>query len=246
MIRGITTLWKRELTLYFRNKARVFGSLGIPFFFLVSLGFGLNSVIQTGEVNYFSFLAPGIVGMVLLFNGVFSGLALIQEKQFGFIKEMLVAPIPRSSIVLGKSLGNATTGSIQALIVLFISVFLGLNFSLINLVPAVLVMFLMSIGFVSVGLAIASKLTDPQGFQFVINFLVFPLFLFSGALFPLNDAPEIMRLIALIDPLTYGVDALRGVLIGANHFNIFVDIAAISFFAFLMVGIATILFRKTD
>ncbi|MFH0714619.1 MAG: ABC transporter permease [Candidatus Diapherotrites archaeon] len=241
---GILTLWKRELLLYTRYKSRIIGSLGVPFFFLVSLGFGLNAVIQTGNVSYFAFLAPGIVGMMLLFNGMFSGLSVIQDRQFGFLKEMLVAPIPRSSIVLGKAFGNATTSVVQGLLVLAIAIILGLSLNWLMLPAIMLTMFLISIGFVALGVGLAAILTDPQGFQFIMNFLVFPLFLLSGALFPLSNSPPALQTVAYVDPLTYGVDALRGLALGANHLPLWIDFTVIIAFSVAMVLIATWLFRR--
>ena len=164
-MRGVLTLWKRELLLYVRYKSRLVGSLGIPFFFLVSLGFGLQNLVPVGSVSFFTFLVPGIMGMMLLFSGVFSGLSVLTERQFGFMKEMLVAPISRSAIVLGKALGNASTGTIQACIMLLISILLGFSFNFWILPLVIATLFLIGLGFIALGIVIASKLSDAQGFQ---------------------------------------------------------------------------------
>ena len=243
-MRGVLTLWKRELLLYVRYKSRLIGSLGIPFFFLVSLGFGLQSFIPVGSVSFFDFLVPGIMGMMLLFSGVFSGLSVLTERQFGFLKEMLVAPISRSSIVLGKALGNASTGTIQSCIMLVISILLGFSFNFWMLPLVIATLFLIGLGFIALGVSIASKLSDAQGFQFIVNFLVFPLFLLSGALFPLNHSPQLLQTISLFDPLTYGVDALRGLMVNANVMPLWIDFSVLIGFAVGMTLIAAYLFRK--
>ena len=246
-LNAVLTIAWREILLYFRNKGRVIGTLGAPLFYLVALGFGLNAVLNVNGTSYFSFLVPGIIGMIILFQSVFSGLSVITERQFGFLKEMLVAPISRSTIVLGKALGNALTASAQGIIVIAIAFFLGFSFPQPLAFPAVLaVMLLTGIGFASLGLALAAKIFDPSAFPAIINFIIFPIFLLSGAIYPLESAPPWLQGIALIDPLTYSVDALRGFLLGLNHFPIELDIAVLLAFDSAMILIAAFLFRKTE
>ncbi len=245
---GIFTLWLRELIRYSRSRSRIIGSLGMPFFFMLVIGFGLNPIIQIEGASYFSFLVPGIIGMILLFQSIFTGLTVVEDKQFGFMKEILVAPISRTSIVIGRALGGATVTVIQATLVLVIAILLGFSFqlSVINLILAFLLMFLVSFGFVCLGLAFASRMTDPHGFQLLVNFIIFPIFLLSGAFFPLGSIPEWLRFVAFIDPLTYAVDGLRNLLIGISFFSIITSLIALLLFAIITVLLASYLFNKME
>jgi len=245
---AILTIAWRELLLYARNKGRVIGTLGAPFFYLVFLGFGLNSIVNVKGTSYFSFLVPGIIGMVILFQSVFSALSVITERQFGFLKEMLVAPISRTDIVLGKAIGNSLTAAIQAILVLAIGFLIGFQFTQPwwNIPIAVLVMLLSGIGFVALGLALASRLSDPGAFPTIVNFLVFPLFLLSGTIFPMETAPAWLQSIAMLDPLTYAVDMLRGLLLGTNNLPMWISISAIIIFDSAIILLAAFLFRKTE
>ena len=245
---AVATIAWRELLLYARNKGRVLGTLGVPFFYLVVLGFGLNPLLSVRGTDYFSFLVAGIIGMVLMFQSVFSALSVVTERQFGFLKEMLVAPIARSDIVLGKAIGNAITASLQGVLVLAIAFLVGFSFSqpLLNLVLLLLLMLLVSIGFVGLGLVFAAKITDPQSFQILFNFLIMPLFLLSGAVFPVESAPDWLQTVAFLDPLTYAIDAFRGLLIGISHFPVLLNLGVIVAFDIAMVLLAAFLFSKNQ
>jgi ABC-2 type transport system permease protein len=239
-------LWLRQLKRYFRSKARVIGSLGQPLLFLVALGFGFGPMYQkAGGGNYMDFLAPGVIAMAILFMAVFSGIEVIWDKQFGFLKETLVAPVSRFKIMFGRSLGGATVATIQGIIVFLMAIAVGFRPENWLLLPvAIGIMFLIAIVFTSLGTAIASLLDDMQGFQLIMNFLVMPLFFLSGALFPLADLPVTIRLISSIDPLSYGVDALRGTLTGVYHFGLAVDVAVLAGVALLFLVIGSYLFKK--
>jgi ABC-2 type transport system permease protein len=228
----IYILWLRQLKRYVRSKPRMIASLGQPLLFLFGLGFGFGPVFEkAGQGNYIQFLAPGVIGMTLLFTSIFSGIELIFDRQFGFLKEMLVAPVPRLLIMIGRTLGGATVAMIQGLIVVLICVIAGFRPSLAALPLALVFMALIAILFTALGTAIASVLSDFQGFQLIMNFLVMPIFFLSGALFPLSNVPGAIGLIATIDPLSYGVDGLRSALIGASHFGIGLDLAVLSVIA---------------
>ena len=215
---AIYALWKRELIRFFRSKSRLVGSLGMPFFFLAILGTGLNSAFFIGgEGNYLQFLAPGIIGMVLMFGSIFSGVIVIMDRQFGFLKETLVAPVSRLSIVTGKALGGATTAVIQGILIMVIALLLGVQLQLANIVLLLFFMFLISTMFVSLGIAIASRMEDMHGFQLIMNFLIMPFFFLSGAFFPLSTAPELLRTLSLFDPLTYAVEGLRYLLTSSSE-----------------------------
>jgi ABC-2 type transport system permease protein len=225
----IYVLWLRQLKRYVRSRARIIGSLGQPLLFLIGLGFGLGPVFQrAGMGNYIQFLAPGVIAMTVLFTSVFSGIELIWDRQFGFLKETLVAPVSRLTIMIGRVLGGATVAVAQGLILLVICLVAGFRFPSLATVPlALFIMALIAVLFTALGTAIASLMRDFQGFQLIMNFLVLPMFFLSGALFPLGDAPWLLKAIARVNPLSYGVDGLRGTLGGIAYFQTTTDIAVL-------------------
>ena len=239
-------LWLREVKKYFRSKSRIIGSLAQPLLFLISFGFGFGSIYQkAGEGNYLQFLAPGIILMSVLFTAIFSGINLIWDKQFGFLKETLVAPVSRLSIVLGKTLGGATVAVIQGCIVFLLTLLIGFRpINLLTLPIAFIFCFLTALVFTSIGTAIASILEDMQGFQLVMNFLIMPVFFLSGALFPINQLPSSIKVITKINPLTYGVDGLRGVLAGGPNFSLSGDFLILAIFAGITLAVGSYLFSK--
>ena len=244
----IYIMWLRELKRYLRSKSRIVGSLGQPLLFLLALGYGLGSVFQkAGQGNYIDFLAPGIVGMSIIFTSIFSGIQVIWDRQFGFLKETMVAPVSRFHIMIGRTLGGATIATIQGIIVLCLALIPGFrpqNWLLVF--PLILVMLLVGIMFTALGTAIASQLEDMQGFQLIMNFLVMPLFFLSGALFPLQGLPPVVAFIAQLDPLSYGIDAFRALLIGSSHFALGLDIAVLVGVAALFLGVGSYLFSKIE
>ena len=223
-------LWLRQIKRYFRSRARIVGSLGQPLLFLLSLGFGFGPIFRrAGQGNYIQFLAPGVIAMTVLFSGIFNGIELIWDRQFGFLKETLVAPVPRVTIMIGRTLGGATTSVMQGLIVVIACLIVGFRPNGVMAIAGGLVfMVLIAVMFTALGTAIASVLSDFQGFQMIMNFLVMPIFFLSGALFPLMGLPRALDLIARIDPLSYGVDGLRGSLTGMSHFGLPTDLAVLS------------------
>jgi ABC-2 type transport system permease protein len=243
---SIYILWLRQLKRYFRSRSRIVGSLGQPILFLVALGFGLGPVFaKAGQGNYLEFIAPGIISMSILFTALFAGIEIIWDRQFGFLKETLVAPIARWQIMVGRTLGGATVAVFQGLIVLVLSLFFGFRIETFSLVPQMLIfMILIAILFTALGTAIASVLTDMQGFQLIMNFIVMPLFFLSGALFPLEGVPGVLQVVAGINPLSYGVDGLRGAITGVFHFGLSTDLMVLSFATVILIGIGTYLFSK--
>jgi ABC-2 type transport system permease protein len=233
----IYVLWLRQLKRYIRSKPRIVASLGQPLLFLLALGFGFGPVFQkAGQGNYIQFLAPGVIAMTILFTSIFSGIELIFDRQFGFLKEMLVAPVPRLLIMLGRTLGGATVAIIQGLIVVVICLIAGFRVTSFRALPMAFVyMVLIAIMFTAMGTAIASVLSDFQGFQLIMNFLVMPIFFLSGALFPLTNLPVALNVLATIDPLSYGVDGLRDALIGNSHFGVATDLSVLSVLAALLL-----------
>jgi ABC-2 type transport system permease protein len=244
-MKTIYILWLRQLKRYFRSKSRMFGSLAQPLLFLLSLGFGFGPVFaKAGEGNYLQFLVPGIIGMSIIFTSIFSGMEIIWDRQFGFLKETLVAPVSRFNIMIGRTFGGATVATMQGIIVLFLSFFLGFRpFSLVLVPVAILVMFLTALLFTAMGTMIASNLDDMQGFQLIINFLVMPLFFLSGAIFPLNGA-GVLGIIARFDPLSYSIDSLRHLLSNINNFSLSFDILILSIITFVFLGLGSYFFSK--
>jgi ABC-2 type transport system permease protein len=242
----IRALWLRQLKRYGRSRARVIGSLGQPLLFLLALGFGFGPVFQrAGQGSYIQFLAPGVICMTILFNAIFNGIELIWDRQFGFLKETLVAPVSRLTIMAGRTLGGATVALLQGLIVSVICLMAGFRPGSLAAVPEALVfMALVALMFTAFGTAIASVMEDFQGFQLVVNFLVMPTFFLSGALFPLTNVPRLIGVIAAINPLSYGVDGLRTALTGVSHFGVATDFAVLSAFTIACLLAGTYLFSR--
>jgi ABC-2 type transport system permease protein len=226
---AIYILWLRELKRYVRSRPQIIASLAQPMLYLLVLGFGLGPVFRkAGQGSYLQFVAPGVIGMTVLFSSIFSGLVLLWDRQFGFLKEMLVAPVPRLHIMIGRTLGGATVATIQGCLIALVCVIAGFRPVSIAVVPLALVfMILIATVFGALGTGIGSMLQDMQGFQLIMNFMVLPIFFLSGALFPLTNLPLALAIITRLDPLAYGVDGLRATLVGASHFGAPVDLAVL-------------------
>jgi ABC-2 type transport system permease protein len=239
-------LWLRQLKRYVRSRARIIGSLGQPLLFLLALGFGFGSIYRrAGQGDYIKFLAPGVIAMTILFTSIFTGIELIWDRQFGFLKETLVAPVPRILIMIGRTLGGATVALIQGVIVIAICLLAGFRIHDLSHLPlAFIFMALIALMFTAAGTAVASLLTDFQGFQIIMNFLVMPIFFLSGALFPLTNIPRTLEIIATCDPLSYGVDGLRYSLIGVAHFGPAIDVAVLSTMTALLLILGGYLFSR--
>jgi ABC-2 type transport system permease protein len=243
---AIYILWLRELKRYVRSRAQIVASLGQPLLYLLALGFGLGPVFQkAGNGSYVQFVAPGVIGMTVLFSAVFSGIGLLWDRQFGFLKETLVAPVPRIRIMIGKALGGATVAMIQGSLVVIVCLLVGFRPGSLAAIPiAILFMALIATVFASLGIAIGSKLENMQGFQLIMNFLVMPIFFLSGALFPLTNLPRALAAVTSIDPLSYGIDGLRGALIGVSHFGAVTDAVVLCCVAFVLMAIGSHFFSK--
>ena len=242
----IYILWVRQLKRYVRSRARIVGSLGQPLLFLVALGFGFGPIYaRAGGGDYIQFLAPGIVAMGILFTAMFSGIEVLWDRQFGFLKETLVAPVSRLQVMLGRTLGGASVATLQGIIVLLLAFGVGFRPTHAAQLPLALVMmFMTAVLFTALGTAVASVLEDMQGFQLIMNFLVMPLFFLSGALFPLAGLPRSIGLVARLDPLSYGVDGIRGALVGSSHFSLIVDVGVLGAFLVVLLAIGSYLFSR--
>ena len=226
-MQAIYILWLRELKRYVRSKAQIIASLGQPLLYLLVLGFGLGPVFRmAGRGSYLQFIAPGVISMTVLFSSIFSGIALLWDRQFGFLKETLVAPVPRIQIMIGRTLGGATVAMLQGLLVTVVCLIAGFRPVSLAMVPlGFLFLALIAIVFAALGTAIGSSLKDMQGFQLTMNFLVLPIFFLSGALFPLENQSRTLSFITGLDPLSYGVDGMRSALIAQAHFGSRIDLA---------------------
>jgi ABC-2 type transport system permease protein len=247
---AIYVLWLREMKRFIRAKSRIVGSLAMPLFFLAFLGFGFSRMAipgMSGGVKYINFLVPGIIGMGMLFSSMMAGMSVLWDKEFGFLKEIMVAPVSRVSIVLGRIAGGMTTALIQAIMILLISLLIGFKIaSLASLLLAVVFMILISTSFIGLGLIFASKMKDMQGFGLVMNFIIFPLFFLSGALYPLQNFPVWIRFLTYIDPLTYGIDGLRASLLGVSSFSLLFDLILLFGISLLMVSLGAYFFEKSE
>lgn len=239
-------LWLRQLKRYWRSKSRIIGSIGQPILFLVALGFGMGPMFEkAGGGSYIDFLAPGVINQAILFMAIFSGVELIWDREFGFLKETLVAPVSRLEIIIGRTLGGATIATFQGIIVFLLTLLVGFRpINIMWLPVAIGVMFLTAFLYTALGTAIASTLQDFHGFQLIMNFLVMPSFFLSGALFPLQNSPSLLQMISKINPLTYGVDALREVLMGTVHFGLATDVLVLSSIGGILLLIGSYLFSK--
>ena len=248
-IQAIYVLWLREMKRTWRSKSRLIGSMIMPIFFLFLLGTGLSKAAMPGMpegMGYITFLIPGIVGMTLLFSSIFGGLQVLWDKEFGFLKEIMVTPVSRLSIVLGRMAGGSTTSLIQGFILLFLSMFIGFHIRTISsFLIAIVFMFIISLTFIGLGLAFASRMKDMQGFQVIMNFVVFPIFFLSGAMFPIQGLPKIIKPLAYINPLTYGIDGLRGTLAGSSAFPIGIDFIVLTVICLVIVSVGSYLFETS-
>lgn len=244
---AIYTIWYRNVLKYFRMKSRIIGSLGMPFFFMVIIGFGLNSAISLPgmQVNYVEFIAPGIISMSILFSSMFSGVQLVIDKQIGFLKETLIAPVSRLHLMIGQTIGGATTAVLQGLLVFIISIIIGVKMPTFSgIIISLVFMFLIGLSFTSLGIAFASRMEDTHGFQLIVNFVLFPVFFLSGALFPLDRIPDWLSFLTYLDPLTYGVEGMRYGMLGASQLNPLLCFGVLSGFLLIVLLLGSFLFNK--
>jgi len=245
-MRVIYILWLRQMKRYARSKSRVLGAVGQPLLFMLALGYGLGAVFKrAGQGDYLQFLVPGIIAQTILFSAVFWGIQIIWDKQFGFLKETLVAPVPRIKIMIGGALGGATIATFQGVLVLAVSIILGFRPHNLLLVPAaLLVSATLALALACFGSGVASIVNDFQGFQAINNFLVLPLYFLSGAIYPLVGIPVLLKVISSVNPLSYAIDALRTLLTGVGHFPFGVDMLALGITTLITVAFGLVTFRR--
>jgi ABC-2 type transport system permease protein len=245
---AIYILWLREMKKYVRSRAQIIASLGPPLMYLLILGFGFGPMYErSGGGNYLQFMAPGVVGMMILYTSLFSGMSLLWDRQFGFLKETLVAPVPRLQVMIGKTLGGATVALLQGIIMVVATLVAGFRpVGVTGVLVALGVMLLIATVFTALGVSIGASLENMQGFQLVMTFLVMPVYFLSGALFPLNNLPKVLGALTIVDPLSYGVDGLRAALSGQSHFGMTIDLVVLAAVAAALLGIGAWRFSKIE
>lgn len=250
-LNGIYALWYREFKVFQRERSRVVSSIINPILWLVIFGGGLGSSISIGNFNYQSFIYPGVLVQVALFSSVFFGAYIVWDRKIDFLKEVLVAPLSRTSIFVGKILGGTTDSLLQIFILLVIGfgfmqigLISGIQMNVVSIFLTIIILFITIVSMVSIGLIIGSQMESPEGFQLIVSFLIFPLFFLSGALFPINNLPGWLAPFIFLDPLTYSVDGLRAVLLGVSKFHVLFDVGIIGLFSLAMILIGTYAFKK--
>jgi ABC-2 type transport system permease protein len=256
-LRAIYAIWLRDIVRFKSERTRIVSAFAQPLIYLAVMGTGLGATVRLAAApqgfSYLAFMYPGILGMTVLFAALFSAISVIWDREFGFLREILVAPISRASIVLGKVLGGATVAAFQGTVLLFLAPIVGVPLGVLQIVELGLVMFLAASALTSLGLAIASRMSSMEGFQVVMNFLVIPMWLLSGAFFPLRGLPGWMMVLTRVDPLTYAVDALRGIVYGQTplaaalvaHSSV-LDVAVVMGFLVVMLALALGTFRSRE
>jgi len=270
-LRAIYIIWYRDILRYWRDRWRLVASLAQPLLFLVVFGSGLSSALGRGTVfgsaagfTYIQFMYPGIIGMAILFTAIFGAMSIVWDREFGFLKEVLVAPIDRSAVAIGKALGSTTQAMIQGLILLVLAPFVGVKLSPLTVLELIPLAAILAFGLSSFGVALASMMKSLQGFQVVMNFLMMPMFFLSGALFPLTSSlPGWMTLLTHLDPASYGIDPLRRVVlsdsgrpsrvveqfaltINGQPLAIPLEAGIVLAFGAVMLGIAVMMFQRRD
>jgi len=241
---GLYALWYREFKVFLREKSRIISSLFTPLLWIVVFGGGLGSSVSLGGTNYQVFIFPGILTMTILFSSIFFGLYIVWDKKIDFFKEVLVAPLSRLTIFAGKTLGGCTDALIQGSLMLAFGVILGISYTVQMVVQTIIFMLVLAAAVVSIGLIIGSFMESPEGFNLIVSFLVFPLFFLSGALFPIDNLPSWLRAFTTLNPVTYAVDGMRGVMLGMSTFPVMMDFGVLLGFAVVMIVIGSIAFSR--
>jgi ABC-2 type transport system permease protein len=241
---GVYAIWQREMLTFFREKPRIVSAIVNPIFWLLTFGAGLGATVHIAGVNYQQYIFAGILLQTFLFSSIFYGAYLVWDRRIDLLKAVLVTPLSRSSIFLGKVLGGVTFSLIEAAIILAFGVIIGINYSLTSIGLIVLTIAIAAAGLTAVGLVIGSFMTSPEGFQLITTFVIFPLFFLSGALFPLNNLPSYLAVLTIANPLTYIVDSLRSLLIGIQYFGTLENILIMVIFATVANFIGVLAFRR--
>ncbi|MCD4845657.1 MAG: ABC transporter permease [Methanosarcinales archaeon] len=245
--RAIKAIAQREIIRFLRAKSRIMASISMPLIWFCAFGLGLGSAfgVKYGDMGYAEFLAPGIIAMTVLFASTFSGMSIIVDKEFGILKELLVAPISRVSLVLGKLIGGMATSLIRALLItILFCIILDLDIGVLEFTGIMGIICLIAIGFGGLAIAIATQMESMEGFGLIVELVVMPIFFLSCAFFPIEKLPGWLSTVVILNPLTYGVDALRLIMVDAGNFTILHDISVLIFFDVVIVMFAAYLFSR--
>lgn len=242
--KAVYVICMRDIRRFFREKSQVIGSVARPTLWLLIMGTGFNTIFRAQQGTYSQFLFPGIIGMTVLFTSVFSAVSVIWDRQFGFLREILVAPVSRTSVAVGKTLSGCFQSVIQGGIILGLSFLVDVKLTVLMVLQVLSIVFLISFALTSMGLLIASRMESHEGFNLIMNFLIMPMFLLSGAFFPIQGLPVWLKSVVALNPLTYGVDALRGVIVGIHEHALSTDILYIVVFAIIMTAVSVTAFNR--
>ncbi len=258
-LNGIYTMWYRDVLRYARDRSRIVASLAQPVLFLIVFGLGLSPAIGSlgrgGDLSYVQFIFPGIITMAVLFTAIFSAISVVWDREFGFLREVLVAPVPRWAVAVGKMLGGSTTAMVQGLLILLFAPLVGVPLAPLTVLALLPAVFITACALSALGLVIAARMRSMEGFQVVMNFLLMPMFFLSGAVFPLGNLPAWLAVLTRVDPVSYGVDAIRqivlhqagvppavlgplGIELFGHTTNVLADLAIVAAFAALMIALA--------
>lgn len=243
ILKGMYALWYREFRVFLREKSRVISSVFLPLFWYFIFGGGVGSIAAV-RGNYRHFIFPGFLVMTIIFSGLFNGAYIVWDKKVDFLKEVLIAPLSRTVIFVGKVIGGMTDSLLQSYILLAIGIVLGIPFTFTSVLLTAFILFVFAIGVVSLGLTIGSFMESPEGYGLISSFVIYPLFLLSGALYPLDNLPHWMRILTHIDPATYAVDGLRNVIIGESSMSFLSNLGVITGFDLVLIFIGTWAFNK--
>ena len=243
-------IWRRDLKKFFREKSRLWGGIARPVLWLIILGSSLkpaisnNSLSNGGTIDYSHYIFPGVIALTLIFTSLQSAISIIWDREFGFLKEVMVAPVPRLAILIGKALGGATQATLQGIITLAFAPVIGLWLNPLVIVALLAMMFIISFALTALGVVISSAMTSFEGFGVISNFIVMPMYFLSGAIYPTASVPIWIKPLIIINPLSYGVDALRQITIGVGVNDFWLDLALLVVFGLIMLAIALPLFNK--
>lgn len=243
VLKGLYALWYREFKVFTREKSRIISSIITPLIFMLVFGGGLGSIASVG-MSYQIFIYPGFLGMIVLFSSVFFGTYVVMDKKIDFLKEVLITPLSRTTIFVGKVMGGMTDSMIQAALLILIGFLFNVPFTPLKIALSFAMLATLSAAMVSLGLTIGSFMESPHGFNLIGTFIIFPMFLLSGAFYPLDNLPSWMALLTRINPVTYAVDGLRNIILGTSFFSFAFDLSIVAGFAVIMIILGTFAFNR--
>jgi ABC-2 type transport system permease protein len=248
MVEVIYALWRRDMIKFLRDRRSLVTSMVRPFLWLIAFGFGLRASVKLPGAgpDFVSFLVPGLATMTVLFSSMFAAISIVWEREFGFLKELLVAPIPRGSIVVAKLAAGSATATVEAGLMLMLSPLIGARFSIGGALAALPLLAVFGMAVNALGIVVAARMKSFEGFGSVVNFVIQPIFFLSGALYPIDGLPRALRVVVLVNPMSYAVDAVRGLCLGGNHFPIVVDVAVVVVAALAFGMLARRAFNKME